>query len=112
WAVDAGCDLVIAQGTEAGGHVRGTIGLLPLLDAVLERVAVPIVAAGGIATPGAVAAAMAAGAAGVRIGTAFVATVESGAHPDYIAALLRADGGDTVLTEAFGVGWPNAPHRV
>ncbi|MBA3655473.1 MAG: nitronate monooxygenase, partial [Actinobacteria bacterium] len=49
-AVDAGCDFVVAQGVEAGGHVRGTTGLLPLLDAVLDAVDVPVVAAGGIGT--------------------------------------------------------------
>jgi NAD(P)H-dependent flavin oxidoreductase YrpB (nitropropane dioxygenase family) len=48
----------------------------------------------------------------VRIGTRFLAAIESSAHPDYIAALLGASAADTVLTEAFSVGWPNAPHRV
>ena len=111
-AVDAGCDLVVAQGIEAGGHVRGALGLLPVLDAVLEVVDVPVVAAGGIATPRAVAAVLAAGASAARIGTLFATCAESGAHPDYVAALLTADGADTVLTEAFGIGWPDAPHRV
>lgn len=111
-AIDAGCDLVVAQGIEAGGHVRGTVGLLPTLDAVLDRVDVPVVAAGGIATARVFAAVLAAGASGARVGTLFVTAVESGAHPDYVAALLAADGTDTVLTEAFGVGWRNAPHRV
>jgi NAD(P)H-dependent flavin oxidoreductase YrpB (nitropropane dioxygenase family) len=111
-AVDAGCDLVVAQGTEAGGHVRCELGLLPLLDAVLDRVDVPVVAAGGIATPRALAAVLAAGASAARIGTLFAASAESGAHPDYVAALLAADGADTVLTDAFGAGWPDAPHRV
>jgi NAD(P)H-dependent flavin oxidoreductase YrpB (nitropropane dioxygenase family) len=111
-AADAGCDLVVAQGVEAGGHVRGTVGLLPLLAEVLEAVSVPVVAAGGIASARSVAAALAAGASGVRVGTRFLATHESGAHPDYVAALLAAGQTDTVLTTAFGVGWPDAPHRV
>jgi NAD(P)H-dependent flavin oxidoreductase YrpB (nitropropane dioxygenase family) len=111
-AVDAGCDLVIAQGVEAGGHVRGTMALLPLLAAVLEVVSVPVVAAGGIASARSMAAVLGAGAAGVRIGTRFLATPESGAHPEYVAALLAADGEATVVTEAFAVGWPDAPHRV
>jgi nitronate monooxygenase len=111
-AVDAGCQLVIAQGTEAGGHVRGDLGLLPLLDAVLDAVDVPVVAAGGIATARGVAAVLAAGASGARIGTRFVACAEANAHPAYVEALLQAESADTVLTEAFGVGWPNAPHRV
>jgi len=111
-AVDAGCDLVVAQGVEAGGHVRGTMALLPLLAAVLEVVTMPVVAAGGIASARSMAAVLGAGAAGVRIGTRFLATPESGAHPEYVAALLAADGEATVLTEAFAVGWPDAPHRV
>jgi nitronate monooxygenase len=73
-AADAGCDLIVAQGIEAGGHVRGTIGLLPLLDAV----AVPVVAAGGIGTARGVAAVLAAGVSAARIGTRFAATLESG----------------------------------
>jgi nitronate monooxygenase len=111
-AVDAGCDLVAAQGVEAGGHVRGTVALLPLLAGVLDAVTVPVLAAGGIASARSMAAVLAAGAAGVRVGTRFLATPESGAHPEYVAALLAADGEATVLTEAFAVGWPNAPHRV
>jgi NAD(P)H-dependent flavin oxidoreductase YrpB (nitropropane dioxygenase family) len=111
-AVAAGCDVIVAQGTEAGGHVRGRIGVLPLLSAVVDAVPVPVLAAGGIATARAVAAALAAGAAGVRVGTRFVAAAESGAHPLYVDAILRAGGEDTVLTEVFSVSWPNAPHRV
>lgn len=111
-AADAGCDLVIAQGMEAGGHVRGRVALLPLLAAVLDVVTVPVLAAGGIASARSVAAVLGAGAAGVRIGTRFLATKESGAHPEYVAALLAADDEATVLTEAFGDGWPGAPHRV
>jgi nitronate monooxygenase len=111
-ATRAGCDFLVAQGVEAGGHVRGRLGLLPLLSAVLEAVEVPVVAAGGIGTARSVAAALAAGADGVRIGTRFVAAAESDAHPEYVAALVRARSEDTVLTEHFGVMWPDAPHRV
>ena len=112
-AEDAGCDFVVAQGVEAGGHVRGTTPRGDLLQQVLAKVSVPVVAAGGIATASDVAAALDAGAAAVRVGTAFVATVESGAHPQYIEALVAARSGDaTVLTTAFGEGWPDAPHRV
>jgi NAD(P)H-dependent flavin oxidoreductase YrpB (nitropropane dioxygenase family) len=111
-AADAGCDFVIAQGTEAGGHVRGELPLLVLLDEVLDRVEVPVLGAGGIGTARAMAATLAAGAAGARVGTRFVASNESGAHPTYVEALLRADSTDTVLTTAFSVGWPNVPHRV
>jgi NAD(P)H-dependent flavin oxidoreductase YrpB (nitropropane dioxygenase family) len=108
----AGCDLVVAQGTEAGGHVRGQTSLLPLLSAVVGTVRVPVIAAGGIATAGDLAAVLACGAAGARMGTRFVAAAESGAHPSYVRALLAASAADTVLTEAFSDMWPNAPHRV
>jgi NAD(P)H-dependent flavin oxidoreductase YrpB (nitropropane dioxygenase family) len=111
-AVAAGCDLVIAQGVEAGGHVRGTVGLLPLLDGVLAAVEVPVIAAGGISTAAGVRAVLAAGAAAARVGTAFVVATESGAHPDYVAALLAAGCEDTECTTVFGAGWPDAPHRV
>jgi nitronate monooxygenase len=111
-AVDAGCSYVIAQGREAGGHVRGTIPLAELLNGVRAAVDVPVVAAGGIGTRAAVQAAMTAGADAVRVGTRFVVCRESNAHPEYIDALVAARSEETVLTEAFGVGWPNAPHRV
>jgi NAD(P)H-dependent flavin oxidoreductase YrpB (nitropropane dioxygenase family) len=81
---------VVAQGVEAGGHVRGTTPLLDLLDQVLGAVPVPVVAAGGICTGRRMAEALSAGAAAVRIGTQFVATAESDAHPDYVGALLAA----------------------
>jgi nitronate monooxygenase len=111
-AAEAGCDVVVVQGTEAGGHVRGEASLFPLLSAVLQEVTVPVVAAGGLGTARDVAAALAAGASGVRVGTRFVATEESGAHPAYIDALLAAESEDTVITETFSVMWPGAPHRV
>jgi NAD(P)H-dependent flavin oxidoreductase YrpB (nitropropane dioxygenase family) len=111
-AVDAGCRYVVAQGVEAGGHVRGHVPLGELLPAVRNAVDVPVVAAGGIGSADAVRAAMALGADGVRVGTRFVATRESYAHPLYIDALVAATTDDSVLTEAFGVGWPDAPHRV
>ena len=111
-AVDAGCRYVIAQGMEAGGHVRGHVPLAELLPAVRSAVDVPLVAAGGIGTAEAVRAAIDLGADAVRVGTRFVATSESYAHPVYIEALVGAKSDDSVLTEAFGVGWPNAPHRV
>jgi nitronate monooxygenase len=111
-AEQAGCDFVIAQGVEAGGHVRGTTGLLPLLDEVLDAVDVPVVAAGGIGTERGMAAALAAGADAVRVGTRFLAAEEADVHASYAQALVEARPEDTLLTEAFSTMWPNAPHRV
>lgn len=111
-ARDAGCDVIVAQGVEAGGHVRGSVGLLPLLDEVRGAIDLPIIAAGGIGTGRGMAAALTAGADAVRVGTRFIAARESTAHPAYVDALIGATAADTVLTTAFGQGWPDAPHRV
>jgi NAD(P)H-dependent flavin oxidoreductase YrpB (nitropropane dioxygenase family) len=111
-AIDAGCDVVVAQGIEAGGHVRGTTPLLDLLPEVRSSVAAPLVAAGGIGSASSVTDAFAAGADAVRIGTRFVAAAESVAHPDYVDALISSDASDTVLTTAFSEFWSDAPHRV
>lgn len=112
-AVDVGCDFVIAQGTEAGGHVRGETPLVSLLEEVRGSVDVPVIAAGGISSAADVARVLDAGACAARVGTRFVATIESEAHPDYVKALRDANSaGATVLTTAFGADWPDAPHRV
>jgi NAD(P)H-dependent flavin oxidoreductase YrpB (nitropropane dioxygenase family) len=112
-AVDAGCDAVVAQGVEAGGHVRGTTPLLIMLEQLVPALAVPVIAAGGIATGRAfAAAALNAGAAAARVGTRLLASAESGAHPDYVAALISASRDDTVLSTAFGRDWADAPHRI
>lgn len=109
-AVAAGCDFVVAQGIEAGGHVRGKLPLRDLLRQI--DVAVPVVAAGGLGSSSDVVGVVEAGASAVRIGTRFLAATESCAHPLYVSALVAASADDTVLTEAFSVGWPDAPHRV
>jgi nitronate monooxygenase len=111
-AVDAGCDFIIAQGIAAGGHVRGHIGLLALLSQVLEVVNIPVLAAGGIGTARTMAAVLAAGADGVRVGTRFLAAQEADTHPEYLKALIAAEAADTLYTDIFSVGWPDAPHRV
>ena len=110
----AGCDLVIAKGWESGGRKRVSgPALLPLLDACLRAVDVPVLASGGIATRRGVAAALAAGAGGVRVGTRFVASAESDAHPVWKAAIVAAAAEDAVVSDAFNVGMPVAgPHRV
>jgi enoyl-[acyl-carrier protein] reductase II len=101
-AVDAGCDLVVAQGTEAGGHTGqiATFALVPqIVDAVGHKV--PVVAAGGIVDGRGLAAALSLGADGVWVGTRFIATPEARAVPGYKDALLglREDG--TVVTRAY-----------
>jgi nitronate monooxygenase len=111
-AVAAGCDFVVAQGTEAGGHIRGGQLLEDVLRESLAAVDRPVVAAGGIGSGQRVAELLRAGASAVRIGTRFVAAHESNAHSQYAAALVEAVASDTVITEAFGRGWSNAPHRV
>jgi nitronate monooxygenase len=108
-AVDAGVDVLVAQGTEAGGHT-GQRSLLPLLQEALTLTDRPVVAAGGIATGAAVAGVLVAGAAGAWIGTALLSCPE-GLNSAAARARVRAAGGDdTVLTRAFDVAqrlaWP------
>jgi nitronate monooxygenase len=110
-AADAGADALIVQGVEAGGHVQSVVGLLPLLAEVSRAVSLPLLAAGAISDPALARAALAAGATAVVMGTRFVASHESDAHPRYKARLLESEAHDTVLTRLFNVGW-NAPHRV
>ena len=110
-AEDAGCDIIVAQGIEAGGHVRGKTKLAELLSSVIQRVRVPVIAAGGIANGSDIARVLKLGASAVRMGTVFIAARESGAHPEYVNALIRAEAGDTELTETFTAEW-SAPHRV
>lgn len=111
-AEQAGCDVIVVQGYEAGGHVRGTLPLGDLLAEISGRIGVPLLGAGGIGTHADAMRAIEAGADGVRCGTVFVAACESGAHPDYQQSLVDATAADTVVTTAFAVGWPDAPHRV
>ena len=105
-AEDAGADVIIAQGVEAGGHVHGRCPALALTAAILTQSAVPVVVSGGIATGEGIAAALAMGAAGVQCGTAFLATEESFAHPYHKARVVEARGDDTVLTDVFVLNWP------
>jgi len=107
----AGADAVIAQGVEAGGHVRGTIPAAELLARVRAALPddYPVLLAGGIVDASDVKAALDAGACAAVSGTRFLLSEESGAHPAYKERLVEAD--ETVLTELFGVGWPGA-HRV
>lgn len=104
----AGCDVVVAQGLEAGGHVRGTAPLDDLLREVLNAVSVPVIAAGGIGTAARVAELLAAGADAVRVGTRFLTCPECDTHPSYVKALMDAHAADAVLTNHFDEDgrWP------
>jgi nitronate monooxygenase len=109
-AEDAGADVIIAQGTEAGGHrgsftadraERSTIGLFSLLPAVVDAVRVPVVAAGGIADGRGVAAALMLGASAVQIGTGFLRCPEAGISSVWADALGRASPEDAILSRVF-----------
>jgi nitronate monooxygenase len=107
----AGADAVIVQGVEAGGHVRGSISSLELLERTRAALPAdyPVLVAGGIADSDDVKRAIEMGASAAVAGTRFLLSDESRAHPEYGRRLLAADR--TILTELFGAGWP-APHRV
>lgn len=105
-AQDAGADVLIAQGIEAGGHVHGRTGAFALAEAVLDLATVPVVVSGGISTGRGLAAALAMGAQGVQCGTAFLATTESFAHDYHKDRVVAAGGEDTVLTDVFVLNWP------
>ncbi len=107
-AARAGCDVVVVRGIEGGGRMHGTESLWPLLVEVVESVDLPVLAAGGIGDSRGMAAALAAGAAGVRMGTRFLAAVESATHPVYRDAVIAASAADSVLTDEFREGWPDA----
>lgn len=98
-AEDAGCDAVVAEGFEAGGHNgREETTTMVLIPAVVKAVSIPVIAAGGIATGRQLLAAMALGASGVQVGTRFVASEEASAHPAFKHAVLQSKEGDTMLS--------------
>jgi len=114
-AAQAGADVIVAQGTEGGGHVgwQATMALVPMVvDAVAP---IPVLAAGGIADGRGLAAALALGADGVLLGTRFLASEESTLHANFKQAILDSDGHDTLLSEipdiAAGLVWPGAMSR-
>jgi NAD(P)H-dependent flavin oxidoreductase YrpB (nitropropane dioxygenase family) len=110
-AASAGADVVIAQGVEAGGHVRGTTPALDLLARVRAALpdGYPVLSAGAIADASDVARALEAGAAAAVLGTRFVLSAEANAARAYKQRLMESR--ETVITHLFGMGWP-APHRV
>src|SRR6266508_3925160 len=114
-AAESGADVIIAQGTEGGGHV-GWQASLPLIPMVVDAVApVPVLASGGFADGRGLVAALSLGADGILLGTRFLASVESPLHPNFKQAILDSDGHDTLLSEipdiAAGQVWPGAMTR-
>jgi nitronate monooxygenase len=106
----AGADAIIAQGMEAGGHrgafhaedaERQMVGLMALLPQVADSVAVPVIAAGGIADARGIAAALILGASAVQIGTGFLRSPEAKTHPAYAERLAHTEANDTMVTRAF-----------
>jgi len=112
-ALSLGADYLVCQGTEAGGHVHASRPLAQALENVLSVAnEVPVVASGGIATGDKMRTYMQMGAAGVVMGSRFVATKECAAHDDYKSALVRANSADTVFTTCMNKGWDGATHRI
>ncbi len=112
-AVASGADVIVAQGWEAGGHVRGTVATLPLVPAVVDAVApVPVIAAGGIGDARGVAAVLALGAQAAWLGTRFLLAREMPIHEDYQRRLIAAAETDPQwYPDLYDVGWPDSPHR-
>jgi len=114
-AKDAGADVIMVQGFEAGGHVRGTATTLTLIPAARDAIGpnLPLLASGGFADGRGLAAALALGADGAVFGTRFLASQEAAAHPVYKQRVLDTEAAEeTIHTELFDIGWAKAPHRV
>ena len=112
-AAEAGVDAIIAQGIEAGGHVKSTTSLSTIVPAVVEAVGpLPVIASGGIANGRGVVAALSLGAQAVSMGTRFVASEEILVTQEYKQRIVESQAEDTVYTTLFDIGWPDAAHRV
>ncbi|EMA52442.1 MULTISPECIES: NAD(P)H-dependent flavin oxidoreductase [Halococcus] len=111
-AAEAGVDVVVAQGWEAGGHIQSEVATMALVPRVADAVSVPVIAAGGIADGRGIAAALALGADGVWLGTRFLATREANVHDTYRERVAEIDETDTQYTDLFDKGWPGMAHRV
>jgi nitronate monooxygenase len=112
-ATAGGVDVIVAQGWEAGGHVRGQVATLPLVPAVVDAVApVPVIAAGGIGDARGVAAVLALGAQAAWLGTRFLLAEEAPVHPEYRRRIINAAETDPEwYANLYDVGWPDSPHR-
>ena len=115
-AAAAGADVIIAQGTDGGGHI-GHVGTVVIVPMVAREVApTPVLAAGGIADGRGLAAMLALGAAGVLVGTRFLTTTESPIHETFKKLIVESDGTDTIVTDLadvmIGGDWPGAVERI
>jgi enoyl-[acyl-carrier protein] reductase II len=110
-AVDAGADAVVAQGIEAGGHNRSVAGTMTLVPVVTDAVAVPVIAAGGVADGRGLAAVLALGADGALLGTRFIMSAEADAAAAYRERIAAAGVGDTARNNVFGLEFPDATVR-
>lgn len=99
-AAEAGCDVVVAQGTEAGGHT-GRIASFALIPQIVDAVDIPVLAAGSIVDGRGLAAALALGAQGVWVGTRFIASTEARAAREFKAKIVESGGGDTTVTRCY-----------
>lgn len=112
-AQHAGANALIAQGVEAGGHVRGKVPVRTLLSELMQSCAVPVLAAGAMVDGKDLVEVLQLGAQGIVVGTAFLATSESFAHDYHKQRIVEATAEDTVLTDIFHINWPiGAPVRV
>lgn len=113
-AADAGVDIVIAQGLEAGGHIAARTSLFVNLPTIVDAITpLPVLASGGIADGRGLAAALMLGADGVSLGTRFVASEEAFVREEYKRRVVEAGANDTFYSaDLFDVGWPGVPHRV
>jgi NAD(P)H-dependent flavin oxidoreductase YrpB (nitropropane dioxygenase family) len=115
-AAAAGADVIIAQGTDGGGHI-GLVGTVVIVPLITREVApTPVLAAGGIADGRGLAAMLALGAAGVLVGTRFLTTTESPLHEAFKKLIVKSDGTDTIVTDLadvmLGSDWPGAVERI
>jgi nitronate monooxygenase len=112
-AAAGGVDAIIAQGNEAGGHVKSTTALSTIVPAVVDAVQrIPVIASGGIANGRGLVAALSLGAQAVSMGTRFLASAEAQAPREYKERIVQSTAEETVYAQLFDIGWPDAPHRV
>jgi NAD(P)H-dependent flavin oxidoreductase YrpB (nitropropane dioxygenase family) len=111
-AVDAGVDVIVAQGWEAGGRVRGDVATLALVPAVVDAVhPVPVLAAGGVGDGRGLAAVLVLGAQAAWLGTRFLLAEEANVHREWRRGIEGARETGTIYSTLFDRGWPDSPHR-